>query len=60
MMTAAEYQMIPYHMVYDVKFDEARLVAGEFGQSLQKENIYSGVIGMDSVRLALLWLPCMT
>ena len=50
----ADYQMIPYHMVYDVKFDmrrKARLVAGGNWTVTPKENIYSGVIGMDLVRL---------
>jgi hypothetical protein len=51
----SEYQMIPYHMIYDVKFDgrrKARLVAGGNWTVTPKEDIYSGVIGMDSVRLA--------
>jgi hypothetical protein len=51
----AEYQLIPYHMVYDVKFDQrrkARLVAGGNWTITPKEDRYSGVIGMDSVRLA--------
>ena len=46
--------MIPYHMVYDVKFDmrrKARLVAGGNWTVTPKEDIYSGVIKMDSVRL---------
>ena len=51
----SEFQMIPYHMIYDVKFDQrrkARLVAGGNWTVTPKEDIYSGVIGMDSVRLA--------
>jgi hypothetical protein len=50
-----EYQMIPYHMIYDVKFDgrrKARLVAGGHWTVTLKEDIYSGVIGMDSVCLS--------
>ena len=50
-----EYQLIPYHMIYDVKFDgrrKARLVAGGNWTVTPKEDIYSRVIGMDSVRLA--------
>ena len=42
-------------MIYDVKFDrrrKARLVAGGNWTVTPKEVIYSGVIGMDSVRLA--------
>jgi hypothetical protein len=49
-----EYQLIPYHLVYDVKFDgrrKARLVAGGNWTITPKENIYSGVIGMDLVCL---------
>jgi hypothetical protein len=50
----SDYQMIPYHMIFDVKFDgrrKARLVAGGNWTVTPKEDIYSGVIGMDSVRL---------
>ena len=42
-------------MVYDVKFDgrfKSRLVAGGNWTDPPKEDIYSGVIGMDTVRLA--------
>jgi hypothetical protein len=52
----SEYQMIPYHMIYDVKFDgrrKARLVAGGNWMVTPKEDIYSGVIVMDSVCLAV-------
>ena len=48
----SQYQMIPYHMIFDVKFDmrrKARLVAGGNFTVTPKEDIYSGVIGMDSV-----------
>jgi hypothetical protein len=51
----SKFQLIPYHMIYDVKFDgrrKARLVAGGNWTVTPKEDIYSGVIGMDSVRLA--------
>ena len=50
-----EYQQIPYHMVYDVKFDgrhKARLVCGGNHTDPPKEDIYSGVVGLDSMRLA--------
>jgi hypothetical protein len=43
------YQEIPYHIVFDVKYDlrhKARLVAGG-----NKEDIYSGVAHMDTVRI---------
>jgi hypothetical protein len=47
------YQKIPYHMVFDVKYDlrhKARLVAGGHGTVNDKEDIYSGVFRMDTVR----------
>ena len=50
-----EYQRIPYHVVFDVKFDlrrKARLVAGGNVTTAEKEDTYSGVVGMaDSIRL---------
>ena len=49
-----EYQKIPYHIVFDVKFDlrrKARLVAGGNWTNPDKEDLYSGVVGMESVRL---------
>jgi hypothetical protein len=48
------YQKIPYHMVFDVKYDlryEARLVAGGNWTVNDKEDIYSGVVRMDTVRI---------
>ena len=48
------YKQIPYHIVFDVKFDlryKARLVVDGNWTELVKEDIYSGVVGMDSVRL---------
>jgi hypothetical protein len=50
------YQKIPYHMVFDVKCDlrhKARLVAGGNWTVNDKENIYSGVVRMDTVRIGL-------
>ena len=50
-----EYQKIPYHLVFDVKFDgrrKARLVMGGNWTDPPKEDIYSGVVGIDTVRLA--------
>ena len=47
------YQRIPYHIVFAVKFDlccKARLVAGSNCTDLGKEDIYSGVVGIESVR----------
>jgi hypothetical protein len=46
------YQKIPYHMVFDVKYDlrhKARLVAGGNWTVNDKEDIYSGVVRMDTV-----------
>ena len=49
-----EYKCIPYHCIYDVKFDgrrKCRLVAGGHMTETPKEDIFSGVIGMEAVRL---------
>ncbi len=51
------YKRIPYHLIFDVKFDlrrKARLVAGGHLTTPPKEDIYSGVVGMESVRLGFL------
>ena len=48
------YKQIPYHIVFDVKFDlryKARLVADGNWTDLVKEDIYSGVVGMETVRM---------
>jgi Reverse transcriptase (RNA-dependent DNA polymerase) len=48
------YQKIPYHIVFDVKYDlrhKARLVAGGNWIVNNKEDIYSGVACMDTVRI---------
>ena len=48
------YKQIPYHMIYDVKFDlrrKARLVAGGNHTEPPKEDVYSGVVGMETIRL---------
>jgi hypothetical protein len=48
------YQKIPYHMVFDVKYDlrhKARLVADANWTVNDKENIYSGLFRMDTVRI---------
>ena len=50
----SKYQRIPYHIIFDVKFDlrrKARLVAGGNHTAPPKEDVYSGVVGMDTVRL---------
>jgi hypothetical protein len=51
-----EYQQIPYHLFFDVKFDlrhKARLVGGGNTMAAPKEDVYSGVIAMDTIRLAM-------
>jgi hypothetical protein len=48
------YQKIPYHMIFDVKYDlryKAILVVGGNWTLIVKEDIYSGVVRMDIVRL---------
>jgi len=48
------YQKIPYHMVLDVKFDlrrKTRLVAGGNWTEPPKEDVYSGVVSLDTIRL---------
>ena len=50
------YQKLPYHMVFDVKYDlrhKARLVAGGNWTIYDKEDIYSGVFLMNTVRIEL-------
>jgi hypothetical protein len=48
------YQKIPYHIIFDVKYDlrhKSRLVAGGNWNLNDKEDIYSGVVRMDTVRI---------
>jgi hypothetical protein len=48
------YQKTPYYMVFDVKYDlrlKARLVAGGNWTVNDKEDIYSGVVRMYTVRI---------
>lgn len=50
----SKLQRIPYHIVWDCKFDgrrKARLVAGGNHTETPKEDIFSGVVGMSTVRL---------
>ena len=49
----SDYKRIPYHIVFDVKFDlrrKARLVAGGNWTDPGREDIYSGVVSIDAVR----------
>ena len=51
------YKRIPYHIVYDCKFDlrrKARLVAGGNLTDPPKEDTYSGVVGMETIRTVLM------
>ncbi|MEM7375758.1 MAG: reverse transcriptase domain-containing protein, partial [Bacteroidota bacterium] len=51
----SSYQLIPYHIVFDVKFygrRKARLVCGGNFTSPPKEDTYSGVLGIGAVHLA--------
>jgi len=51
------YTRIPYHFVFDIKFDlrhKARLVAGGNHTQPPKEDIFSGVVGMETIRMAFL------
>ena len=52
-----EFTRIPYHFVFDVKFNgrqKARLVAGGNHTTPPKEDIYSGVVGIESICIGLL------
>jgi hypothetical protein len=49
-----DYQRIPHHLVFDVKFDllkKERLVAGGHRTTLPKEDLYSGVVDLMTVRI---------
>jgi hypothetical protein len=51
-----KYQQIPYHMVFDCKFDgrrKGRLVAGGNHTVVTSEQVYSGVVGIETVRTIL-------
>ena len=52
----SKYQQIPYHMVFDCKFDgrrKGRLVAGGNHTVVTSEQVYSGVVGIETVRTIL-------
>jgi len=52
------YKRVPYHFVYDCKFDlrrKARLVLnGNLTDHIDRDEIFSGVIGTEAVRLGFL------
>ena len=52
-----EYKQVSYHFVFDVKFDlrcKARLVADGNWTEIVKEDVYSDVIGIETVRIGFL------
>ncbi len=50
------YTKIPYHLIWDVKFDgrrKCRMVAGGHRTpSVAPEEVYSGVVSMETIRMA--------
>jgi len=56
--TPKGYKRIPYHMVFDVKFDgwkKSRLVAGGHRTpDVPREDVFSPVVSMDTVRLGFI------
>ena len=51
--TPPGYKYIPYHCIYDVKFDgrrKCRLVAGGHMTDPSSDEVFSGVVSMESVR----------
>ena len=52
-----DFQRLPYHMVFDVKFDlrrKARLVVGGDHQTGPKDESYSGVVSLSTIRILFL------
>ena len=52
-----DFQRLPYHMVFDVKFDlrrKARLVVGGDHQTGPKDESYSGVVSLTTIRILFL------
>lgn len=51
------YKQIPYHMIFDVKFDGRRksrlVVGGHRAPEVPKEEIYPGVVSMENIRTTL-------
>jgi hypothetical protein len=53
----AGYKQICVHLVFDVKYDlrrKARLVAGGHLTDPSKEDVYSGVVSLRSIRICML------
>ena len=51
------YKPIPYHCIYDVKYDgrrKCRLVAGGHMTDPASEEVFSGVVAMETVRMAFI------
>jgi hypothetical protein len=56
------YQKIPYHIAFDLKYDlrhKERLVSGGNWNVNDKEDIYSGVVRMHTVRIGFSQEICM-
>ena len=52
-----DYQKLPYHMVFDVEIDlrrKARLVVGGDHQTGPKDESYSGVVSLTTIRILFL------
>ena len=52
--TPSGYKRISYHCIYDVKYDsrqKCRLVAGDHMTDPPNEDIFSGVVSMETVRI---------
>ena len=55
------YQLIPYHYVFDAKFDgkKGRLVAGGHkAPEVPQNEVYSGVVSMETIRVSFV-LPAL-
>ena len=58
-MKSYHYKQIPYNIIFDVKFDlrhKARLVAGGHKTDPPREDIYSGVVGRETIKLGFLYM----
>lgn len=51
------YKIIPYHCIYDAKFDgrrKCRLVAGRQMTGPASDEVFSGVVNMETIRKAFI------